>query len=634
MFGKNRALEMYQSLRSYKRITTREVVDALYTEFIPWQDLIPQGFLAKIRTPAGHELTLDPDPSEKISSPQILLKKTGIVGTGIFQDERIAIIGQQTPPNDALRGEYNYGLTTADDYILAIAMIRFAEANDLAIHTFIDTVGGDPFTRSAEKLQSWLISECIRTIIATPVATISVIVGQGGSGGAIALQPADVRLMLDSVDGQNGAFYSVIDPKGGAAILFRTDSDEALASMIEILQPTADSMLAYGIIDRIIPEAALESSNYKESTLTEIKCALESAHNVLGDIDNDKRIIERRDRIMRVGAISSSRHWYTGLRHFTFGRRTKATRIQETNDPHIAQIRLHVHQQNGLKGDPDFLTNVIPRVCDDDRDQFDEKVVLRKGCRQYIEDGAFEECGYSCPHCAKPDAIDGHHVIELLFDHAMFYELHHDLTIEHIKDWGHFYNYSEQRKRNEKRAGAKEALIVGYGSIYGLAACAAISHFPYMGGAFDAACGEKFRLITEEAIKRSQPLIIYTATGGMSMWNGTVALWQMAKTTLSMIQMSEAELPTITIIGHPTTGGTFASYALQSNYLIGERKAEARFAGRRVVTLSSGGKDIDIHATTTEFFQQHGLLHFVVDRRQLKSSVYGLLQNHYSAKST
>ncbi|MEK9195336.1 MAG: carboxyl transferase domain-containing protein, partial [Patescibacteria group bacterium] len=155
---------------------------------------------------------------------------------------------------------------------------------------------------------------------------------------------------------------------------------------------------------------------------------------------------------------------------------------------------------------------------------------------------------------------------------------------------------------------------------------------PYMGGAFSAACGEKFRLITEEAIKRSLPLIIYTATGGMSMWNGTVALWQMAKTTLSMIHMHEAKLPVISIIGHPTTGGTFASYALQSDFLIGERKAEARFAGRRVVTLSSGGKDVDIHATSTEFFQRQGLLHAVIERRQLKSALYGLLRNWYEKK--
>jgi len=634
MFGKNRALEMYQSLRSYKRITTQEIIDALYTEFISWQDLTRQGFLPKIRTPAGYELTVDPDPSEKTASPRTLLKKTGIVGTGIFKNQRVAIIAQQTPLSDAKRSDYNYGLTTADDYILAIAMMRFAEVNNLAIHTFIDTVGGDPFTRSAEKLQSWLISECIRTIIATPVATISVIVGQGGSGGAIALQPADVRLMLDSIDAQNGAFYSVIDPKGGAAILFRSDSDEALASMIEILQPTADYMLAYGIIDHIISEAPLESPDYKESTIEKIKCALERAHDTFVDIDNDKRIIQRRERIMCVGAISLHRHWYTGLRHFIFGRRTKAIRIKETTDLHVAQIRLHIHRQNGSKGDPDFLTNVIPRVCDDDRDPLDESIILRKGCRQYIEDGAFEECGFSCPHCGKPDSIDGNHVIELLFDRGMFYELHHDLTIEHIKNWDHFYNYSKQRKRAEERSGAKEALIVGYGSIHGLEACVAISHFPYMGGAFSAACGEKFRLITEEAVKRSFPLILYTATGGMSMWNGTVALWQMAKTTLSMIQMSEAQLPTITIVGHPTTGGTFASYALQSNYLIGERKAEARFAGRRVVTLSSGGKDIDLHATSTEFFQRQGLLHFVLERRQLKSGVYGLLQNHYLVKST
>ncbi|MEK7083301.1 MAG: carboxyl transferase domain-containing protein, partial [Patescibacteria group bacterium] len=337
-----------------------------------------------------------------------------------------AIIAQQTPSCDTERGAYNYGLATADDYILAIAMLRFAQANNLPVHTFIDTVGGDPFTRSAEKLQSWLISECIRTLILTSTPTISVIVGQGGSGGAIALQPADVRFMLDSPDRSNGAFYSVIDPKGGAAILFRNESDESIASMIDILQPTADYMLMYGIIDRIIIEAPLDASNYKESTLTEITSALESASIALRDMDSNQRIVERREHIMRVSTISRHRPWYAGLRHFTFGRRTKASRIQETSDPYIAQIRLHVHQQNGVKGDPNFLTNVIPHVCEDDRDLFDPKIILRKGCRQYIEDGTFEEYGYSCPHCGKPDCIDGNHVIELLFDHAMFYELHHD----------------------------------------------------------------------------------------------------------------------------------------------------------------------------------------------------------------
>ena len=631
---KNRALEIYHALHSYKRVTSRDIVQALYKDFIPWENLKQEGFSPIIRTPGGQHVTLDPDPTLQAPPNQLFLKKTSIVGTGMFQNERIAIIAQQTPPSNAERSAYNYGLATADDYILAIAMMRFAETNNLPIHTFIDTVGGDPFTRSAEKLQSWLISECTRTLILASTPTISVIVGQGGSGGAIALQPADVRLMLDCPDCNNGAFYSVIDPKGGAAILFWSDTEEAIASMIDILQPTADYMLKYGIIDRVIPEASLESSEYKQLTLQEVELALESASNALRNMDANKRINERRERIMRVGAISRHRPWYTGFRRFIIHRRTKATRIQETNDPYIAQIRLHVHQQNGVKGDPNFITNVIPHVCEDDRDQFDQKVVLRKGCRQYIEDGAFEECGFSCPHCGKPDSIDGHYVIEMLFDRRNFYELHHDLMIEHIAHWQDFYNYSRQRKRAEDRSGALEALIVGYGSIHGLAAYAAISHFPYMGGAFSAACGEKFRLITEEAIKRSQPLIIYTATGGMSMWNGTVALWQMAKTTLSMIQMREAKIPVIAIIGHPTTGGTFASYALQADFLIGERKAEARFAGRRVVTLSSGGKDVDINATSTEFFQQHGLLHAVVERRQLKSTLYGLLRNYYSAKNT
>ncbi|MDP3779225.1 MAG: carboxyl transferase domain-containing protein [bacterium] len=632
MFTKKRALDVYQALHSYQRVRASDVVPAIYTNFTPWNHIAD--FTPLIQTPAGHTITID--PANNLDDPKRqLLKKTCIVGIGSFGHRRVAVIAQQTPPSDQERGQYNYGLSTADDYILAITMMRFAATHNLPLHTYIDTVGGDPFTLSARKLQSWLISECIAAMITHPVPTISVILGQGGSGGALAIHPADYRLMLDGTAKTNGAFFSVIDPKGCAAILFRSESDESIMNAIEILQPTADHMLRYGIIHRVIDELPLETNDYHAKTIANIHNALHKATHELEIADIAKLQERRTENIMSVGRLTGGQSRTTRLRRFIRRRLVSARRIQETNDSYVAQIRIHTHRTHGVKGEDDVLAHIIPRVCDDDRDTQDPQVVLRGGCRKYIEDGSFEQHFFSCPHCGKPDTIDASQCIEMLFDLSdatPFNEMHSELTIEDIEGWRHLYNYGKQRKRAEERAHSKEALIIGYGKIHGLEVAAAIHHFPYMGGAFSAVCGEKFRIIAELAVQRRIPLITYTATGGMSMWNGTMSLWQMVKTILALTQLKQANIPTISILGHPTTGGSFVT-AVQSSVLIGERKAEARFAGRRVVTLSSGGQDIEISATSTEFFHEQGLLHMVLERKQMKSAVYSIIRQWYQYRA-
>lgn len=630
MFVRKRALDIYQALHSYRRVRSSDVIPAMYTNFTSWERLT--GFAPILQSPAGHTITIDPENNLDDPKRQ-LIKRTYLVGTGSFGHRRVAVIAQQTPPSESARGQYNYGLSTADDYILAITMMRYAASHNLPLHTYIDTVGGDPFTLSAQKLQSWLISECIATMITLPVPTISVILGQGGSGGALALHPADYRLMLDAKT--NGAFFSVIDPKGCAAILFRSESDESVMNAIEILQPTADYMLRYGIVHRTIDEPPLDADDYHLKTIANIHNALHAATHELEMVDPAKLQERRKSDIMNVGRLAHEKSRSTGWRRFIRRRRISARRIQETNDPHVAQIRIHTHRQHGVEGEDDVLAHIIPRVCDDDWYKEDPKIMLRAGCRKYIEDGSFEQHFFSCPHCGKPDTIDASQCIEMLFDlsdGSPFNEMHPELTIEDIKDWRHLYNYGKQRKRAEERAHAKEALTIGYGKINGLEVAAAIHHFPYMGGAFSAVCGEKFRIIAEVAAQRRIPLITYTATGGMSMWNGTVSLWQMVKTILALAQMKQANIPTISILGHPTTGGSFVT-AVQSDVLIGERKAEARFAGRRVVTLSSGGQDIDISATSTEFFHEQGLFHMVLERNQMKSAIYSIVQQWYQYRS-
>src|SRR5262249_56753027 len=120
----------------------------------------------------------------------------------------VAIMAKQPPPSAQERGAYNYGLTQADGYGLALCMMDYAEKYGLTLHTFIDTVGGDPFAASAAKLQSWLIAQCQARMLSLHTRSIATIIGQGGSGGAGARQHAHTREHLW------GAAPSAIDPGG------------------------------------------------------------------------------------------------------------------------------------------------------------------------------------------------------------------------------------------------------------------------------------------------------------------------------------------------------------------------------------------------------------------------------------
>jgi len=138
--------------------------------------------------------------------------------------------------------------------------------------------------------------------------------------------------------------------------------------------------------------------------------------------------------------------------------------------------------------------------------------------------------------------------------------------------------------------------------------------------------GEKMRLIAEFALMKKLPLISITASGGARMQEGTVALYQMAKTISASVKLKEANLPYITILGHPTTGGALASYAVQGDFIISEKKANIAFAGDRVVKLTSGGRGVSPEIMSSEFYEKHGGIHLVLERTQIKSALTGLLK--------
>ncbi len=588
MAKKPKALIAHEEAKSYKKIKSKHVIEYLFTDFIPWHKL--PHFRSKINAPNGYKIELQDDPAVIIG-----------VGTLKGTEKKFAIIAQQTPSNDEERAKLNYGLVKADGYGLSYNMMEYAEDNNLMLCTFIDTVGGDPYEYSAKKLQSWLISYCQSKMIGLKAKSVSVVLGLGGSGGAIAIQLAHKRLMLSRAE------YSVITAEGCSAILFR--SPDKVLNALQVLQPTADYMKRYGVIDEIINEPPLDRLDYFEVTLERLKKSMIASYQELEHLDINYLNKNLCERIDYVGKLEENPGRYRGI-----AKQLKASiqsYFSKPTTPDISDMQI-------------ALYGAEPFFCNDEKDN--EGKTIRYGCRKQFKRDELRNNFSACPECHKPEPLNSDDYLNLLIDNDTFREIRGDLSTNDIDSKFNFYDYSNSREKASKRTDSKDSLVVGYGLINNYKVSVAICDFSFMGGSMSAVFGEKMKLIVDHAIRNSLPLITVTASGGARMQEGTIALYQMAKTISAILKLKEAGLPHISLLGHPTTGGALASYAVQGDFILSERKATIAFAGDRVVKLTSGGRGVDPEIMTSEFYTKQGGIHLTTERHQLKSVISGILQ--------
>jgi acetyl-CoA carboxylase carboxyl transferase beta subunit len=586
MPNKSRFIEIHEQARSYQKVKSKHIIESLYSDFVDWHKI--PSFSSKISAPSGKIIEFVNDPAVLIGTARLK-----------HNNKRVAIIAQQTPANESERAKLNYGLVKADGYGLAYNMMIYAEKNGLMLHTYIDTIGGDPFEYSAEKLQSWLISHCQAKMITLNTKSISVIIGSGGSGGAIALQIAHRRFMLSHAE------YSVITAEGCSAILFRRADN--IEEALKVLQPSSEYMLRYGIVDKIIKEPSLDKSDYLAKTLENIRKSVNQAVDELERSDIKHLQKNLREKIEQCGRLGTRRRRYQ-----TFAKKIKEwLPFSKTTNSQVS------HMQIALYG-------AEPYVCNDEKDT--EGKVIRYGCRNRSTKEEFESNYYACPYCQKPSPLGSDDYLNLLLNPGSFHEIRPDMSTDDIDGKFKFYDYSDTRQKMAGRTDSKDALIIGYGTLTDMPVAIAICDFRFMGGSMGSVFGEKMKMIVDYAINRRLPLVSVSATGGARMHEGTVALYQMPKTILSVLKLKDAGLPYISILGHPTTGGALASYVVQGDFIIAEKKANIAFAGDRVVKLTSEGRALDPRITTSEFYAMQGGINLVIERAQLKSALSGLLR--------
>ncbi len=185
--------------------------------------------------------------------------------------------------------------------------------------------------------------------------------------------------------------------------------------------------------------------------------------------------------------------------------------------------------------------------------------------------------------------------------------------------------YIDRLKEYRTKTGMEDAVLAASGTIEGLPIVATVQDFSFMGGSLGMAAGEVIIRGFETAIAMKRPLVLFSASGGARMQEGILSLMQLARTTVAVDRLKEANLPYIVVLTNPPTGGVTASYAMLGDVHIAEPGAVIGFAGARVIEQTIREK-LPEGFQRSEYLMEHGMVDMVVSRLEMKATVARLLK--------
>ena len=225
-----------------------------------------------------------------------------------------------------------------------------------------------------------------------------------------------------------------------------------------------------------------------------------------------------------------------------------------------------------------------------------------------------------CRHHFRMTAFDR---ISMLID-ADFTEVGAQVLPGDPLSWVDKKSYPAKLASDREKSQLSEAVLCGFGKLAGHDLALGVMDFHFRGGTMGTVVGERVALLLEEALARSLPCVLVTASGGARMEEGMLALMQMAKTTAAVTRFMNGGNFFVTVLTDPTTGGVSASFAFQSDVIVAEHKAMIGFAGRRVIEQTIRQK-LPEQFQTAEFLLEKGHLDMVVERHELKATLERLL---------
>jgi len=277
-------------LQAKSRALTRSIFQSL----TPWQ-------VAQLARHPQRPYTLDYIPKiftefEELHGDRLYADDEAVVaGPARLNQRTVMVIGQQKGRDTKERVRRNYGMPKPEGYRKALRLMKMAERFEMPIITLIDTPGAYPGVESEERNQSEAIARNLFEMATLRVPVISVVIGEGGSGGALAIGVCDRLLMLQY------SVYSVISPEGCASILWKSADKRELAA--DAMGLTADRLKAQKLVDDVIAEPLGGAHRDPDSTASALKLALEKAVDDLVALPLEQLLLKRRQRLDGFGVF-------------------------------------------------------------------------------------------------------------------------------------------------------------------------------------------------------------------------------------------------------------------------------------------------------------------------------------------
>ena len=231
---------------------------------------------------------------------------------------------------------------------------------------------------------------------------------------------------------------------------------------------------------------------------------------------------------------------------------------------------------------------------------------------------------YVCPKCDHHMRIGARRRLDFFLDPDSQQEIAAGLEPQDPLRFRDSKRYRDRITQAQKNTGEKDALVAVTGTLLSRPIVACAFEFAFMGGSMGSVVGERFCRAAKHSAENRKPLISFSASGGARMQEALFSLLQMAKTSAALAVLGELQIPFVSVLTDPTTGGVSASLAMLGNVNIAEPKALIGFAGPRVIEQTVRQK-LPEGFQRSEFLLDHGAIDMIVDRRELRDQVADLL---------
>ncbi len=245
-------------------------------------------------------------------------------------------------------------------------------------------------------------------------------------------------------------------------------------------------------------------------------------------------------------------------------------------------------------------------------------------CKEILYKETVRENYSICPNCGSYFRMHINKRIEAIIDKGTYKRFGFDIDTTNPLN---LEDYPDKIKNLRKKTGIQEAIGCGTGKINGEDVVICVMDSGFLMGSMGVVVGEKITYSIEKAIELKLPIVIFCVSGGARMQEGIISLMQMAKTTSAISKLNEAGLLYISVLTDPTYGGVTASFASIADIVLAEPKASIGFAGKRVIEQTLG-EELPDNFQTAEFMLEHGFVDKIVERKDLKDTIYKLILFH------